>query len=437
MLVLSGIAPMFKLRLKPTPADHWWLLALAAFGVAALVWGKSLQRECMIQLLLRSNAPSPDVLSDVVKQSRHPEPLLMRFWQTQRIPDRHFVLTYLDDETNLSPAMESLAMQATRDPDIGARKLAFNLLSRIHHPQLRSLALEQLQDADPAVQILGLQTLRSIASSNDVPVAMRLLNDPEPRVVVPAALVLREATGLDFGIKSSGLALPEFTSIDNTNPPPAPDLKIIRRGVEQWQAWWKIHQADYSSVSTALTAPEPIRLATADFSLRDTNGRTVRLSDYRGKVVLLAFWSPDSPFSLSDALALNALRRRHPQRLVILGIAVPPDQDDDDMPDMPGMKMPAPPTAAQLRAQIWALAREKQIRYPLLLDSDGNVGLRFDVEDLPTYVLIDTRGRIVRRFVGSRTAPVLAAMIREVIGSPVSRANALGKPSPPGSAKKW
>jgi HEAT repeat protein len=99
--------------------------------------------------------------------------------------------------------VKPLVLEAAGDVDITTRESAFATLSRMKHPQLMPLALQQLSDADPAARLLGLQYLRSTANSNDVSIAMRLLNDPEPRVVVAAALVLRQATGLDFALRSA------------------------------------------------------------------------------------------------------------------------------------------------------------------------------------------------------------------------------------------
>jgi hypothetical protein len=149
------------------------------------------------------------------------------------------------------------------------------------------------------VRLIGLQNLRSVAASNDVPIAMRLLDDPEPRVVVAAALVLRQATGHDFGIRSTH-ALPQFTCID-TNPPPAPDLPRIKQGVQRWKEWWISHQAE-SPTPSATREPHrhAVRLPTLDFTLQDSTCKPIRLSQFRGKTVLLSFWSSDAPASLDD-----------------------------------------------------------------------------------------------------------------------------------------
>jgi thiol-disulfide isomerase/thioredoxin len=45
-----------------------------------------------------------------------------------------------------------------------------------------------------------------------------------------------------------------------------------------------------------------------DFQLRALDGRMVRLSDYRGKVVLLNFWTTWCPACVGEMPALNALQ---------------------------------------------------------------------------------------------------------------------------------
>jgi peroxiredoxin len=414
-----------RLKRKLSRREYRVLCAFAVVVLPLAIFWKPIQQQSKIYFLLRADAPSPEVLSDVARQTGNPKSLLLRLWHTQRIPDRHFVLSYLgriaDSQPELFHAMESVLVDATADADITTRELAFAVLTRTKHPRLHQLALKQLADADPAARVLGLQSLRSIATSNDVPAAMQLLDDSDPRVVMAAALVLRQATGLDFGLKSSSLASPRFTSIDNTNSPQADwQTNAIAQGVQRWRDWWKEHQAGYPASLAPPPAPiQPARLTTSDFSLNDSDGKAARLSDFRGKNVLLAFWSLDAPVSLDDAPALNALQRRNPGSVAVLGIMVPPGPDDN----MPGMKMPAQPDAAQTSALVRETARLRQINFPMLIDAKGEISSRFAVEeDLPVYVLVDAQGKICRQFVGNRTRKVFEVMVEEATNTNLAQA---------------
>lgn len=403
-----------------------WLLLTVFVVFPLLIFWRPLQRQYLTHLLLRSNAPSTEVLSDVIRQTSDAKSLLLRLWQTQRIPHRQFVLSHLGRIVNSEPAvfhaLETVVLAATVDPDITTRELAFAVLVRTKHPQLRRLALEQLDDADAAVRVLGLQSLRSVATSNDVPVAMRLLSDPDPRVVVSAALVLRQATGNDFGIKSS-LALPRFTSIDKTNSAPLPDLAAVNLGVQRWRDWWNDHQGEYPvTLELPRESRQPARLTTRDSTLKDSKGKPVRLSDYHGKGVLLAFWTLDAPVSLDDAPALKAIHSSNAGNVAVLGICVPPGPScaDEHEPanghehhNHHAESSPALNTA-EARSLVQNAAQERQIEFPMLIDAEGELGLRFAVEELPMYVLIDSQGFIRRRFVGNRSKAVFEAMLQEM-----------------------
>jgi peroxiredoxin len=410
--------------------QKWVLAGGCLLALVALLFWRPLQRGCAAYFLLRSEAPSPEALSAAVEQAGDPASLLLRLWNTQRIPHRQFVTTYLSTATTSKPALvkklEPVVFEATVAPDIATREAAFATLARTKHPRLRTLALEQLSDADPAARLIALQSLRSIANSNDVPVVMRLLDDPEPRVVVAAALLLRQATGQDFGIRSTH-AIPQFTCIE-TNPPPPPDLPAISQGVQRWHDWWTTHQAAYPPPCVSPPPrPHAAALPTPDFTLDDSAGMPIRLSQFRGKSVLLAFWSLGAPASLDDFPALNALHQHNTDRLAILGICtpLPPDCCAEEHEHGHGSASEhahhhhddsaataAPPTVTTALAQ--ATAERLHLKFPMLLDPKGTVALRFSANDFPTYILLDSQGLIRRRFVGFRSESTLAAMLEEV-----------------------
>jgi hypothetical protein len=315
--------------------------------------------------------------------------------------------------------MEPLLIEATRDVDVETQQLAFSALGRVKHPQLRRLALEQLSDADPAVRLIGLQSLRSVTTANDVPIAIRLLKDPEPRVAVAAALVLRQATGRDFGIKSSQ-ATPQFSCI-GTNPPPVPDLPAISQGVQRWQEWWTSHQGEFPAMVRPVPQGRTARLATGDFTLEDSAGQPIQLSQFRGKTVLLSFWSSGAPASLDDVPALKALQQRIPDRLAVLGVSIPaaPSCVDEHAHGQDHAHHHHDESAGgatgkeHMGCLVQDAATRLKIVYPMLVDKKGTIGLRFCIEDLPAYVIIDAEGMVWRRFVGFRTEQALAAMVEE------------------------
>jgi peroxiredoxin len=110
-----------------------------------------------------------------------------------------------------------------------------------------------------------------------------------------------------------------------------------------------------------------------DFALPPAaGGSNVRLSEHRGEVVLLAFWSSNCATCVTQLAALEVLEQTyHPAGLVTLAVSV-----DDDLG----------------RASRFAAAHPA--RFPLLLDRSKAVSRAYGIERLPTTVLIDRRGRV-------------------------------------------
>lgn len=123
--------------------------------------------------------------------------------------------------------------------------------------------------------------------------------------------------------------------------------------------------------------PEKPQLA-ADFALPDLAGKTVRLSDFKGRAVLVDFWATWCGPCLDELPDLKALYAKYKDRgFTIVGISI------DDM----GKEVVGP------------FVRENQVSYPILLAGPDPVQ-GFQVPGLPTAYLIDRRGFIVKRYLG-------------------------------------
>jgi peroxiredoxin len=115
-----------------------------------------------------------------------------------------------------------------------------------------------------------------------------------------------------------------------------------------------------------------------DFTLRDTDGRDVRLSDYLGKqVVLIDFWATWCVPCEAELPHLQALYEAHKDKgFVVLGVA-----------------MDGPETVAQ----VAPFARRYNLSFPVLVDDETKVvGIYNPKRTAPLSVLIDRRGQIAR-----------------------------------------
>jgi peroxiredoxin len=127
-----------------------------------------------------------------------------------------------------------------------------------------------------------------------------------------------------------------------------------------------------------------------DFVLPAANGSNVRLSEHRGDVVLLLFWSSHCSTCAAQLSALDALDGTYQSAgLTTLAVSV------DDEP-----------------ARALAYAQGHRTRFPLLLDRSKQVGRAFGVVQLPTLVLIDRSGTV--RYMNSDPSRDKGSLVREV-----------------------
>lgn len=116
-----------------------------------------------------------------------------------------------------------------------------------------------------------------------------------------------------------------------------------------------------------------------DFELVSLDGRKVKLSDYRGKAVLLNFWATWCPPCKIEMPWFVDLQNRYAKDgLVVLGVAM-----DDSEP-----------------GKISEFAHEMGVNYPVLLGTDQVSDDYGDVQYLPTTFYIDREGRIVAKAAG-------------------------------------
>jgi len=93
------------------------------------------------------------------------------------------------------------------------------------------------------------------------------------------------------------------------------------------------------TTTIAAVKPEKDRKPAPDFSLKDANGATVKLSDYKGKVVLLDFWATwCGPCKIEIPWFIEFQRKYGKDGLQVVGVSVD-DTIDKLKPYVAQMKM--------------------------------------------------------------------------------------------------
>jgi len=120
----------------------------------------------------------------------------------------------------------------------------------------------------------------------------------------------------------------------------------------------------------------------SDFELLDMDEEPVRLSDYKGKVVLLNFWATWCPPCVREMPSMERLQNKvASEKFAVL--AVNQMESADDVFAFTG-QLAVDPT------------------FKIIFDSDSKVSQRYAVRGLPTTYLIDKKGNIRYRAVGGR-----------------------------------
>jgi len=150
-----------------------------------------------------------------------------------------------------------------------------------------------------------------------------------------------------------------------------------------------------SSLTSAGGCSAGAKAANLDFTIKDMDGRDVRLAGFKGKVVLINFWATWCSPCLVEIPSFVELQAKYrDQGLVIVGISV-----DDPI------------------EKLKPFAQEFQMNYPVLAGSDRN-----DVQEaygpilgIPVSVLISRNGLVCSRFVGGASKQAFEREIRALL----------------------
>jgi len=137
-------------------------------------------------------------------------------------------------------------------------------------------------------------------------------------------------------------------------------------------------------IATIEPVGPPPRLASfpaPDFTLPTLSGAPIRLSDLRGKVVLLNFWVTWCGSCRAEMPTLDALYQQYKDR---------------------GLEVLAVNLDATTTSKVQAFVGELGVTFRIGLDPSSSIARTYRVAGLPTTYLIDRAGNVVVQEVGAR-----------------------------------
>src|SRR5437899_150779 len=145
-----------------------------------------------------------------------------------------------------------------------------------------------------------------------------------------------------------------------------------------------------------------------NFALKDANGKVVRLSDYRGKVVLLDFWATwCGPCKIEIPWFMEMQRKNKDRGFEVLGVSM-----DDE-----GWEVVKPFLA------------DVGVNYRVVIGNDATAQSYGGVDALPTTFLIDRSGKIAAVHVGLASKKDFEDGIETLLQTPASGGGIRAEPA--------
>ncbi|MFC1576396.1 TlpA disulfide reductase family protein [Candidatus Omnitrophota bacterium] len=127
-----------------------------------------------------------------------------------------------------------------------------------------------------------------------------------------------------------------------------------------------------------------------DFTVKDINGKTVKLSDYSGKVILLNFFATWCPPCRTEMPDFEELQKEYKNDLKVIAINV----------------------GRESQGTVKSFAEKNGLTYTIAMD-DGSISRLYGpMPGIPVTVIIDKSFNIAKRYVGLRTKAVFESDIK-------------------------
>lgn len=130
------------------------------------------------------------------------------------------------------------------------------------------------------------------------------------------------------------------------------------------------------------------------WSLKDLDGKTMKLSDFKGKVVVLNFWATWCGPCREEIPSLISLEKRFaPQGVEVVGISL--DQ--------------------QSAAFVRNFAKKLEINYPVVMGNREIAEEYGGIEAIPTTFIIDRKGRVAAVLQGAQQESEFADSLKSLL----------------------
>lgn len=131
-----------------------------------------------------------------------------------------------------------------------------------------------------------------------------------------------------------------------------------------------------------------------DFQLQTMNGETVKLSDFKGKKVILNFWATWCPPCRAEMPHLEKFYEDHQENVVVLAVNLTKTEKKPN--------------------EVKAFVEEFGLTFPTVMDIKGEVSDMYQIFAYPTSYMVDSQGIIQEIFKGAINYEVMEKSISRI-----------------------
>ncbi|MDR0485573.1 MAG: TlpA family protein disulfide reductase [Elusimicrobiota bacterium] len=128
-----------------------------------------------------------------------------------------------------------------------------------------------------------------------------------------------------------------------------------------------------------LTALTVFAQKAPEFSLQDLDGKTVKLSDFKGKTVFIDFWAIWCPPCRESIPAVAELHKKTSNNPAIVVISI---------------------NLGDKKSKILDFMKSRRLNYPILLDEKSAVARDYQISAIPSFIIIGKDGNLLKRYTG-------------------------------------
>lgn len=170
---------------------------------------------------------------------------------------------------------------------------------------------------------------------------------------------------------------------------------IVQKNVEERQATDRLNAGsavDFLPTDEGLAKGE----TAPDFELTTLDGEAVKLSDYKGKKVILNFWATWCPPCRAEMPDMQKFYD---------------EQADSENVEILAVNLT---TADKGMDKINAFVEEFSLTFPIPMDTEGEIGDLYQAASIPTSYMIDTEGRVQQKIVGPMNEEMMEEFITDM-----------------------